>query len=526
MAKEIRSVPSKSISEYTVPELLLQPGYIPKGFSSEEVDLSAPATRYEIGEEPKLKLHYSIITAPMQAVYSPELNVEAAKMGILAISHCSQPIETQAKQRREVRNRKAGFVTPDVVNPGMLIGDLFNLSIEKGYSTFPVTKDGTLKTAMVGYITANDYDYELHKSKRVKDRMIPREDVVVSYYEDIGEDPQKADSILRDGHHGSMPILRKRGEPIVKWFPFVRKKDETIVYMVFKRDIEEHKKNPNALVDEQKRYIGGDAINTRDYKERVPALIEAGSKFLYITTSQAYSEYVAETLRFVQKEFPGIPVGAGNIVTEEGFRFLVENGATCVGIGMGPGSICITREQIGVGDAQLTAILNVAKARDIYYKETGTYIPIWGDGGFSKPRHFVVGYVAGADGIMAGRAFAGTSESPTEVNYKMSPPSKPYWGEGSKRARLWEEGVKDRYGHDVFEEGVEGWVEYVGPFTPYTERLVFTVKDGMRKGGCGTIPDAHENGVLIPISEGALEEGRPHDINMNVPNKATGISNG
>lgn len=500
MARMIIEKPSMAISEIDIvpyDRLILLPGYVPRDFSSEDVDLSAPLTRYRAGEEPQIKLHYGVISSPMQAVYSPELNIELAKMGCFSISHCSQPIEKQAEQRRYVRNRKAGFVTPEVVNPEMLIGDLYKLSEERGYSTFPVTADGTLRTPMIGLITSNNYDPELHKHLRVKDRMKPREDVNVAYYDDIGEDFAKAGYILRNSNHGSMPLIRKD--------------NGTIVYMIFKKDVKEHRENPHELVDMQKRYLGGDAINTHDYKERVPALVEAGSTFLYITTSQGDTDYVGETLQFVQQEFPDIPVGAGNIVTKKGFVFLAENGASCVGIGMGPGSICKTQQQIGVGRGQATAIKEVAEARDEYYRKTGIYIPIIGDGGFSKPRDFVIGYALGADLIMGGRVFAGTTESPTEVDFKRSPPSKPYWGEGSDRARRWMEG---RYGHMQFEEGVEGWVEYVGDVRKFLETFLFTVKDGLRKGGCRSIKDAHENAVLEAMSEAASAEGKPHSVDL------------
>ncbi len=510
MARMIIEKPGRAISEIGIvpyDRLILLPGYVPRDFSSDDVDLSAPLTRHGKGEEPALRLHYGITSSPMQAVYNPELNIELAKMGCFSISHCSQPIKNQAEQRGYVRNRKAGFVTPTVVRPEMFIGDLVKLAEEKGYSTFPVTVDGTLNTSMIGVITSKDYDIDAHGGLRVKDRMIPRESVVVAYYDDVGEDLHRADAMLKESHHGSMPLLRK--------------KDETIVYMVFRKDIDEHRKNPHELVDRQKRYLGGDAINTHDYKERVPALVEAGSPFLYITTSQGYTDYVAETLQFVQQEFPDIPVGAGNVVTKEGFLFLAENGASCIGIGMGPGSICKTQQQIGVGRGQATAIMEVAEARDEYYRKTGIYVPIIGDGGFSKPRDLVIGYALGADLIMGGRIFAGTTESPTEVDFKRSPPSKPYWGEGSKRARLWmeddlQEGnwMKDRYGHDRFEEGVEGWVEYVGDVRRFLETFLFTVKDGLRKGGCRSIKDAHENAVLEVMSEAATAEGKPHGIDL------------
>ena len=493
MAKQIIDKPGRALSELELDDFLVRPGYMPLS-SSEEVDLSAPLVRFRKGEEPAVKLHIGIVSAPMQAVFSPDLNVALAKMGGFAMSHCSQPIKNQAEQRSAVRNKKAGFVTPTVVGPEMLIEDLYRLSEVKGYSTFPVTRDGTLDTDVVGFITANDYDRELHRGMRIDERMIPRSRMVVANYREIREDLKSADAFLRTSHHGSVPVLLDDGR---------------IKYMVFRKDIEGHKRNPHALVDKEKRYVGGDAINTSDYKERVPALVDAGSSFLYITTSQAFSPYVKETLEWVRKNFQSIPVGAGNIVTREGFLFLAKLGASCVGIGMGPGSICKTQDVIGVGEPQGSAIDEVAHARDEFFNEYGYYVPILGDGGFSRPKHLVVGYALGADAIMSGRIFAGTKESPADVDYKKNPPRKPYWGEGSEKARQW---MENRYGHMRFEEGVDDFVEFVGPVEPYLQNFLFAARDGLRKGGCRSIKDAYENAVVRVVSEAAKREGMPHDL--------------
>ncbi len=494
MAKEIKDIPALALSELSYDRFLLRPGYMSRG-ASELFDLSAPLVRYRKGEESAIKLHIAVATSPMQAVFSPALNVELAKMGGLSISNCSQPIEAQAAQRRQVRNKKAGFVTPVVVKPDMLIEDLYRLSEESCFSTFPVTEDGTLDTPMVGLITANDYDIGRHGKLPVHRRMMERSKVVVADYSLIGEDLKVADDFLRESHHGSVPVLLPDGR---------------IKYMVFRKDIEAHRQNPHALVDHEKRYMGGDAINTRDYMERVPALVEAGASFLYITTKNSQKDFVRETLEWVMKNYPGVPVGAGNVATPEGFMDLAEWGAACVGVGIGPGSICITREKTGSGVPQGTAVQEVAKhGRDKYFLMTGTYIPIIGDGGFSTALHFVVGYVLGADIIMSGRMFAGTDESPTKTDFHRRPPANPYWGEASPRAQEWMEG---RYGHSSFAEGVEDWVEYVGPVRPYLEEVLAAAKEGLWNGGHKNIREAYENGVLISMTEAAKKEGGAHSL--------------
>ena len=490
MAKSINHTPARALWEYRI-----LPGHI--GMTSvDDVSLSSPITRYENGEKPRITLYNSVISSPMQAVYSPELNVELAKLGMISISNWSQPIAEQAQKRNAVKSRKGGFVVPDVVSPSTLISELRKLTERTGYNTYPVTSDGTLNTPMIGIITSNDYRLDFHASAPVSARMIPIENVVLGRYDEIGYDLTKANRALIESHHGHLPVVDKDGK---------------IVYVVFKKDVDEHLQHPYAMMDASKRYMGGDAVNTVDYEERVPALVEAGTDFLYIPTSQADSDYVKQTLEWVAHNFPSMPVGAGNVVTEEGFRFLADNGAACIGVGMGPGSICITQEQIGVGRAQGTAIEEVARARDEYFREKGIYVPIIADGGISTPMHAIIAYALGADAIMGGRIFAGTDESPSEWNSDRS--AKRYWGEGSKRAKEW--GVV-RYGHgmNTFEEGVEGWVTRQGPVREHMRNFVYTVKDGMRKGGYMDIPDAHEHAVLEINSEAALTEGRPHDITL------------
>ena len=209
--------------------------------------------------------------------------------------------------------------------------------------------------------------------------------------------------------------------------------------LVFRKDYDAHKENPNELLDANKRYIVGAGVNTRDYMERIPALLEAGVDVLTIDSSEGYSEWQARTLKWVRENYGDtVKIGAGNVVDRDGFRFLAESGADFVKIGIGGGSICITREQKGIGRGQATAVMEVAAARDEYYEETGIYVPICSDGGIVQDYHMTLALAMGADFIMLGRYFARFDEAPSAKVLVNGSYMKEYWGEGSARARNWQ----------------------------------------------------------------------------------------
>ncbi len=497
MAGKIIETPSRSISEYEIQEHILLPAHIQKDLTSGKIDVSVPLA--------SLKLNVPLISAAMQAVTGPKMAIAMAKMGGLGVIFCSQPAEKEASMVREVKEHKAGFVVPDTVTPGTGIGEMDRLAKEKGYSTFPVVENSRL----VGYITKNDYHAERHCHLTVRDRMLPfsmgreKNNVVFAFEDEVGGDLRKAYELLIESHHGSMPIVDRNG---------------ALKCLVFKKDINEHLENPAELLDAKKRYVVGAAVNTHDYATRAPLLVDAGADVLFIDTSQGYTDYVKETLQFITNHC-SIPVVAGNIVTKEGFRFLAESGASAVKVGMGPGSICITQEQIGVGRGQATAIREVVAARDDYLRETGKYIPIISDGGVVISKDITVALALGADTVMVGRYVAGCDESPTDVRIatriadgKMQEfKEKPYWGEGSAKAQQWRE---KRYGHSHFEEGVEATVPCVGPLKSHLHQALAKIRDGMRKAGCCSIRELHEKAVLQVVSEGSIKEGRAHDVNV------------
>ncbi len=498
MAGQIIDTPSRAISEYEIQEHILLPSHISKDFTSGKMDLSTPLVKTAL-----LKLNIPIISAAMQSVTGVKMAVAMAKMGSLGVIFCSQAPEREAEMVRTVKEYKAGFVVPDTVLPDTRVEDIIKLADEKGYSTFPVVENGRL----VGYITKNDYHKEKHRHLTVQERMIrfdldkQKSRVAFAFEDEVNNDLRKAQELLIESHHGSLPIVDRSG---------------ALKYAVFKKDIDEHMENPFELLDAKKRYIVGAAINTHDYKERVPLLVNAGADILFIDTSQGYTDFVKETLQYVAENFT-IPVIAGNIVTKEGFRFLFENGACAVKVGMGPGSICITQEQIGVGRGQATAIREVAEERDKYFADTGIYVPIISDGGIVIAKDITIALALGADAVMVGRYVAGCDESPTDVrvttrviNRKSQEfREKPYWGEGSTRAKQWQE---KRYGHSSFDEGVEGFVPCTGPLKTHLHQALTKIKDGMRKAGCMNIKELHEKAVLQVVSTGSIIEGGVHDI--------------
>ena len=289
--------------------------------------------------------------------------------------------------------------------------------------------------------------------------------------------------------------------------------DGNMMYFVFRKDYASHKENPLELIDDHKRYIVGAGVNTRDYMDRIPALVEAGADILCIDSSEGYSEWQSRTIDFVRATYgDDVKIGAGNVVDEEGFRFLAQAGADFVKVGIGGGSICITREQKGIGRGQASAVIEVARARDAYFKETGVYVPICSDGGIVFDHHITLALAMGADFVMLGRYFSRFDESPTnKININGSY-MKEYWGEGSSRARNWQ-----RYdmGGDAklsFEEGVDSYVPYAGSLRDNVAVTLGKVRSAMCNCGALTIPELQKNAKLTLVSATSIHEGGAHDV--------------
>lgn len=485
MARQI--IDSESYFSRTLQEYILLPGRVRSDISVDTVDLS---THLVTPTERELKLNIPVLTAAMQSVTGPRMATEIAKLGGSGVIYCSQPIEDEARMVREVKRVKAGFVVPQVLSPEDTIIHAVERMKETGYSKFPVTDDGTSNGRLVGLLTDNDFDPDVHASLSVNERMRKVGELDVAYDEDVGDDIKMANRRLREGHHSVLPIIYRDGR---------------LKALVFRRDVTEHERNPFEFLDSEKRYVVGAAINTHDYEQRVRALINAGADFLVIDTSQGYSDWVEKTLKYLKHETPEVPVIGGNIVTREGFEFLVENGVRAVKIGMGSGSICITQEQIRVGRGQATAVIDVSKIRDEYFKDKGIYVPLCSDGGIITAGDIEVALALGADYVMVGGYVAGTEESNgqedvirKEVDGRpMEMRGKHYWGEGSRKAKEWS---GNRYDHTRFEEGFETIIPYAGHLRERLQPALAQVRDGMRKSGSYNIRELHENAVLQVLS--------------------------
>ncbi|MCI6055279.1 IMP dehydrogenase, partial [Dysosmobacter sp.] len=313
--------PSRTFSEY-----LLVPGYSSSECIPANVSLKTPVVKYRRGEEPALSMNVPMVSAVMQAVSGERMGIALAKEGGIAFIYVSQPIAEQAEMVRRVKNYKAGFVTSDSnLRIGDTLADVLALKERTGHSTMAVTDDGTGTGKLLGLVTSRDYRVSrMDPATPVKDFMTPVEKVISAVE---GTSLKTANDIIWDHKLNALPILTEDGR---------------LVSFVFRKDYDSHKDNPLELLDGQKRYVVGAGINTRDYEERVPALVDAGVDVLVIDSSEGYSEWQARTLKWIRDRYgDSVKVGAGNVVDGEGFRFLADAGADFVKIGIGGGSICI-----------------------------------------------------------------------------------------------------------------------------------------------------------------------------------------
>ena len=484
--------PSRTFGEY-----LLIPGYSSTQAIPANVSLKTPLVKFEKGSAPALTLNIPMTSAIMQSVSDDNMAVALAKEGGLSFIYGSQSIESQAQMVARVKNYRAGFVISDSnISPECTLADILELKNKTGHSTVAVTEDGTPSGKLVGIVTSRDYRVSrMTEDTKVKDFMTKFEDLVCA---DDSTTLKEANDVIWEHKLNCLPIIDK---------------DQKLVSLVFRKDYNSHKKNENELIDSSKRYMVGAGINTRDYKERIPALIEAGADVLCIDSSEGFSEWQKIVLEYVRENYGDkVKVGAGNVVDGDGFRFLAESGADFVKVGIGGGAICITREQKGIGRGQATALIEVAKAREEYFNETGIYVPICSDGGIVHDYHITLALAMGADFLMLGRYFARFDESPTKKVNVNGSYMKEYWGEGSARARNWQ-----RYdlGGDAklsFEEGVDSLVPYAGSLKDNVNLSLSKVRSTMCNCGCLTIPELQKNAKITLVSSTSIVEGGAHDV--------------
>lgn len=470
----------------TFQEFLLLPGLTTKNHVPHKVSLVTPFGRRIKGREPRLSLNIPLVSASMQAVSGSRLSTALARAGGCGFIFCSQSIESQSEMVRDVKDHKAGFVESDSnLSPSHTLADALALRRKTGHSTIAITERGELHSKLLGILTSKDFwEFKDDLSHTIGEFYTPLERLV---FAKEGVSLQEATEILWKNKKECLPIVDSEGR---------------LKSLVFRKDYYDHKSNPDELTDSRKRLVAGAALNTRDYTERASALVAAGADALCFDSSDGYTEYQGEGIRWVKKQFgDAVLVGGGNVVAADGFRYLADAGADFIKVGIGGGSICITREQKGIGRGQASAIMEVAAARDAYEKETGIYVPICSDGGLNNDTHITIALALGADFVMMGKYFAMCDESPTSKVMYRGRAYKPYWGEGSNRARNWQ-----RYGQSdkqelIFEEGIDGYVPLSGPLAEKVEVTLSKVKSTMCNCGVLSLPEFYRNARLTVVSE-------------------------
>ena len=332
---EILNDISRTFNEY-----LLLPNLTDERCIPSNVSLKTPLTKFKKGEEPELCANIPFVSAIMQAVSGEKMAVALAREGGCSFIYGSQSIESEAKMVREVKKCKAGFINSDSnVKGGTPLRDVIELIKQTGHSTVMITEDGTSKGKFLGLVTDKDYRISrVNLDEPIDNFMMPKDKVVFARK---GISLDEANDVIWENKVSCLPILDE---------------DDNLEFLVFRKDYEDRKNNPNSLLDENKRYIVGAGVNTRDYEERIPALVDAGVDILCIDSSDGYSVWQKNTIDFVREKYGNnVKIGAGNVVDKEGFLYLAEAGADFIKVGVGGGSICITREQKGIGRGQASA---------------------------------------------------------------------------------------------------------------------------------------------------------------------------
>ena len=491
--------PSHTFNEY-----LLIPGYSSADCIPSNVSLKTPLVRFQKGEKPAITMNIPMVSAIMQAVSGDRLAIALAKEGGVSFIYGSQSIESEAAMVARVKSYKAGFVGSDSnLRPDQTLADILALKEATGHSTVAVTDDGSGSGKLCGIVTGRDYRVSrMDPTTPIYSFMTPIDRLITA---PEGTTLKEANDIIWEHKLNSLPIVSADGR---------------LLYFVFRKDYTQHKENPDELLDASKRYVVGAGINTRDYAQRVPALVEAGADVLCIDSSEGFSEWQKRTLEWVREKYGGtVRVGAGNVVDAEGFRFLADCGADFVKVGIGGGSICITRETKGIGRGQASALIDVCRARDEYYERTGIYVPVCSDGGIVYDHHITLALAIGADFVMLGRYFARFDESPSDKIYINGTMMKEYWGEGSNRARNWQRYDLGGSAKLSFEEGVDSYVPYAGKLSDNVQQSLAKVRSTMCNCGALSIPELQQKAKLTLVSSVSIVEGGAHDVVLKTAHK-------
>jgi IMP dehydrogenase len=491
MAQIINDI-SRTFNEY-----LLIPGLTFKDCVPDKINLKAPLVRYSKGNSPEIVLNIPFVSAIMQSVSDANMAIALARNGGLSFIFGSQSIDEQVEMVRKVKKYKAGFVISDAnLTPDQTLKDVIDIKAKTGFSTIGITDDGTSNGKLLGMVTSRDYrPSKDNLDKKIKEFMTPFSKLIVGNY---GISLDEANDIIWDNKINTLPIIDE---------------NQCLRYFVFRKDYDNHKNNPNELLDVQKKLLVGAGVNTRDYLERIPKLVQAGVDVICIDSSDGFSEYQKETIEFVREKYGDkVKIGAGNVVDKDGFNYLADAGADFVKVGIGGGSICITREQKGIGRGQATSLIEVSKARDEYFEKKGVYVPICSDGGIVQDYHMVLALAMGADFIMMGRYFARFDESPTKKVIIGGNYVKEYWGEGSNRARNWQRYDMGGNNSLKFEEGVDSYVPYAGKLKDNLDVTLGKIKSTMCSCGACSIPELKQVAKITLVSSTSIIEGGAHDV--------------
>ena len=483
---------SRTFSEY-----LLVPGYSSSECIPSNVSLRTPLVKFRKGEESAISLNIPMVSAIMQSVSGERMGEALAREGGVAFIYGSQSAESEAEMIRRVKAYKAGFVESDSnLTPDSTLGDVLELTKRTGHSTIAITSDGTATGKLEGVVTSRDYRISrMTEDEKVSSFMTPVSKII---YGKEGITLSEANDIIWEHKLNQLPILTEDGH---------------LVSFVFRKDYSTHKENPNELLDSRKRYIVGAGINTRDYETRVPLLVDAGADVLCIDSSEGFSEWQQRTLSWIRERYgDSVKVGAGNVVDGDGFRFLADAGADFIKVGIGGGSICITRETKGIGRGQASALIDVVKARDEYYERTGIYIPVCSDGGIVFDYHMTIALAMGADYVMLGRYFARFDESPSALVNINGNYLKEYWGEGSQRARNWQRYDLGGERKLSFPEGVDSYVPYAGSLKDNVALTISKIKSTMCNCGALSLEEFRKKARLTIVSPTSIVEGGAHDV--------------
>jgi IMP dehydrogenase len=491
MAQIINDI-SRTFNEY-----LLIPGLTPKDCTPDRINLKTPLVKFSRGSTSPIVLNIPFVSAIMQSVSDSNMAIALARNGGLSFVFGSQSIEDQTDMVRKVKKFKAGFVVSDAnLKPDQTLREVIDLKNTKGFSTIGITDDGTSGGKLLGMVTSRDYRPTRDSLEmKIEDFMTPFSKLVTGRY---GISLDEANDIIWENKVNTLPIIDDQ---------------QCLKYFVFRKDYDNHQNNPDELLDSHKRLLVGAGINTRDYAERIPSLVEAGVDVLCIDSSDGFSEWQMETIRFVRNNYGDkVKIGAGNVVDQDGFNYLADAGADFIKVGIGGGSICITREQKGIGRGQASALIEVAKARDDYFATHGVYIPICSDGGIVQDYHMVLALAMGADFIMMGRYFARFDESPTKKLIVGGNYVKEYWGEGSNRARNWQRYDMGGKSSLKFEEGVDSYVPYAGKLKDNLDVTLGKIKSTICSCGAFSIPELKEIAKITMVSSTGIIEGGAHDV--------------